>query len=162
MAVQRLAAVSCACVKTTAGTGENNLQKGVKNNCARFAGINIFVEIYFMDISGKIIQFLPVQTGSGKNGTWKKQEFILETGDTYPKKVCIAVWGDKIDIASFKAGETINVSFDVESREYNGKWYTDVKAWKVAAGKGADAGSSASAQPAAPAGDFPSGDDLPF
>lgn len=115
-----------------------------------------------MDISGKIIQFLPVQTGSGKNGTWKKQEFILETGDTYPKKVCIAVWGDKIDIAGFKAGETINVSFDVESREYNGKWYTDVKAWKVVAGKGAEGGSSAAAPQAAPAGDFPSGDDLPF
>jgi hypothetical protein len=149
-------------VKTTAKKGKNNPVNGVKNICAGFAGINIFVEIFFMDISGKIIQFLPVQTGSGKNGTWKKQEFILETGDTYPKKVCIAVWGDKIDIASFKAGETINVSFDVESREYNGKWYTDVKAWKVAAGKGAEGGSSAAAPQAAPAGDFPSGDDLPF
>ncbi len=86
-----------------------------------------------MDISGKILQFLPVQTGQGKNGTWKKQEFILETGDTYPKKVCIAVWGDKIDIASIKPGEQVTVSFDVESREFNGRWYTDVKAWKVSA-----------------------------
>src|ERR1700712_832575 len=84
-----------------------------------------------MDISGKILQLLPAQTGAGKNGQWKKQEFILETGDTYPKKVCIAVWGDKIDLASFKLGDSIDVSFDVESREYNGKWYTDVKAWKV-------------------------------
>ena len=56
---------------------------------------------FIMDISGKIIQLLPAQTGSGKNGQWKKQEFVLETGDTYPKKVCIAVWGDKIDLASF-------------------------------------------------------------
>jgi hypothetical protein len=84
-----------------------------------------------MDISGKIVQFLPAQTGQGKNGPWKKQEFILETGDTYPKKICIAVWGDKIDLASFKPGDTVDVSFDVESREYNGRWYTDVKAWKV-------------------------------
>jgi hypothetical protein len=84
-----------------------------------------------MDISGKIVQFLPAQTGQGKNGPWKKQEFILETGDTYPKKICIAVWGDKIDLSSFKPGDTIDVSFDVESREYNGRWYTDVKAWKV-------------------------------
>src|SRR5688500_10653321 len=84
-----------------------------------------------MDISGKIIQFLPAQTGQGKNGPWKKQEFILETGDTYPKKICIAVWGDKIDLGTFKPGDTVDVSFDVESREYNGRWYTDVKAWKV-------------------------------
>src|SRR5216684_8592496 len=84
-----------------------------------------------MDISGKILQYLPLQTGQGKNGTWKKQEFVLETGDTYPKKVCIAVWGDKIDMSSFKPGEAVTVSFDVESREYNGKWYTDVKAWKI-------------------------------
>jgi hypothetical protein len=84
-----------------------------------------------MDISGKIVQFLPAQTGQGKNGPWKKQEFILETGDTYPKKICIAVWGDKIDLGSFKPGDTVDVSFDVESREYNGRWYTDVKAWKV-------------------------------
>lgn len=88
-----------------------------------------------MDISGKIIQFLPAQTGQGKNGPWKKQEFILETGDTYPKKICIAVWGDKIDLASYKPGDTVDVSFDVESREYNGRWYTDVKAWKVSSGK---------------------------
>jgi len=84
-----------------------------------------------MDISGKIIQFLPVQSGQGKNGTWKKQEFILETGDNYPKKICIAVWGDKIDMGSFKTGDLVDVSFDVESREYNGRWYTDVKAWKM-------------------------------
>lgn len=88
-------------------------------------------KITAMDISGKIVQFLPVQTGQGKNGTWKKQEFILETGDTYPKKICIAVWGDKIDLSAFKPGDTVDVSFDVESREYNGRWYTDVKAWKV-------------------------------
>lgn len=95
-----------------------------------------------MDISGKIIQFLQVQSGQGKNGTWKKQEFILETGDNYPKKVCIAVWGDKIDMGSFKTGDLVDVSFDVESREYNGRWYTDVKAWKMAP-KGSGGGNSA-------------------
>lgn len=97
-----------------------------------------------MDISGKIIQFLQVQSGQGKNGTWKKQEFILETGDNYPKKVCIAVWGDKIDMGSFKTGDLVDVSFDVESREYNGRWYTDVKAWKMAP-KGGGGGNSAPA-----------------
>ena len=98
-----------------------------------------------MDISGKIIQLLPAQTGNGKNGQWKKQEFILETGDTYPKKVCIAVWGDKIDMASFKIGDALDVSFDVESREYNGKWYTDVKAWKVNSARQKEGGRTAPA-----------------
>lgn len=114
-----------------------------------------------MDISGKIIQLLPVQTGQGKNGTWKKQEFILETGDTYPKKVCIAVWGDKVDISSFKAGEMVDVSFDVESREFNGRWYTDVKAWKVVSKKSGSTGNNTGMPEStdiSPAGD----DDLPF
>ena len=114
-----------------------------------------------MDISGKIFQLLPVQSGQGKNGTWKKQEFILETGDTYPKKVCITVWGDKIDMGGFKAGDMVDVSFDVESREYNGRWYTDVKAWRIVNKQAGDSG-----QPVAvPAGQPDSqeeGDDLPF
>jgi hypothetical protein len=116
-----------------------------------------------MDISGKIIQLLTAQTGTGKNGAWKKQEFILETGDTYPKKVCIAVWGDKIDLGSFKMGDAVDVSFDVESREYNGKWYTDVKAWKLVSGKQKEGGKAASAPAVAgPVDDIPESDDLPF
>jgi len=115
-----------------------------------------------MDISGKIIQLLPTQEGQGKNGPWKKQEFILETGDTYPKKVCIAVWGDKIDLKSFKMGDAVDVSFDVESREYNGKWYTDVKAWKVNAAK-KEGGKASAAQAVPNITDIPpSDDDLPF
>src|ERR1043165_3644111 len=93
-----------------------------------------------MDISGKIIQLLPVQTGQGKNGTWKKQDFILETGDQYPKKVCIAVWGDKINMGNFKMGDMVEVSFDVESREYNGRWYTDVKGWENVVKRGGERG----------------------
>jgi hypothetical protein len=118
-----------------------------------------FAKNILMDISGKIIQFLPAQTGQGKNGTWKKQEFILETGDTYPKKVCIAVWGDKIDMNGFKPGDSVNVSFDVESREYNGRWYTDVKAWKVVAGSQRSPSTSA---PASVIDIAPAEDDLPF
>ncbi len=50
-----------------------------------------------MKLTAKISQLLPLQTGSGKNGEWKKQDFIVETGDAYPKKICISVWGDKIN-----------------------------------------------------------------
>lgn len=84
-----------------------------------------------MEIKGKIIQELALQTGMGKRGQWKKQEYILETQGQYPKKVCIAIWGDKIDTLNLGIGDEATVSVELESREYNGKWYTEVKAWKV-------------------------------
>lgn len=86
-----------------------------------------------MEISGKLIQKLPLQTGVGKTGTsWQKQEFVIETIETYPKKICANLWGDKVDVLqSINIGDQVIMSFSVESREYNGKWYTDVKAWKV-------------------------------
>jgi hypothetical protein len=84
-----------------------------------------------MDIKGRVLQLLPLQTGEGKNGTWKKQDFVIETDGQYPKKVCISAWGDKINESALKVGNEVNVSFDIESREYNGRWYTDVKAWKI-------------------------------
>ena len=79
---------------------------------------------------------LTPQTGSGKNGPWKKQDFVIETTDTYPKKVCLAAWGDKIDLNKIKPGQTVKVLFDVESREYNGKWYTDLKAYGLQPAQG--------------------------
>ena len=84
-----------------------------------------------MELEGKIIQINPLQTGEGKNGTWKKQDFIVETNAQYPKKICISAWGDKIDQFSLKENENVKVSIDIESREYNQRWYTDVRAWKV-------------------------------
>ncbi|GHB40139.1 DUF3127 domain-containing protein [Mongoliitalea lutea] len=87
-----------------------------------------------MELSGKIIQIMPLQSGNGKNGVWKKQDYILETNAQYPKKVCVTVWGDNIDSFSLQNGEQVTIAIDVESREYNGKWYTDVKAWKVQKG----------------------------
>ena len=85
-----------------------------------------------MELSGKVIQKLPEVGGNSKSGNaWRKQEFILETGGQYPKKVCVSLWGDKIDQFSINAGENVTLSIDVESREYNGRWYTEVKAFKV-------------------------------
>ena len=89
-----------------------------------------------MEIQGKIVQILPEQGGQGKNGPWKKQDFILETPGQYPKKVCVTIWGDKIDKFALKSGDEVTFSIDVESREYNGRWYTDVKAWNAVKGSG--------------------------
>ncbi|MBT4945640.1 MAG: DUF3127 domain-containing protein [Candidatus Marinimicrobia bacterium] len=84
-----------------------------------------------MEITGKIIELMPEKTGQSANGPWRKQECILETDGQYPKKICFMVWGDKIDQFDIKQGDDLVVSIDLESREYNGRWYTDVKAWKV-------------------------------
>ncbi|MDP5139297.1 MAG: DUF3127 domain-containing protein, partial [Spirosomaceae bacterium] len=65
-----------------------------------------------MDINGRVIQVLPEQTGEGKNGMWKKQDFVIETESQYPKKVCFTVWGDKIDSQMMQEGNQLNVSFD--------------------------------------------------
>jgi hypothetical protein len=117
-----------------------------------------------VELTAKLVQMLPLQTGNGKNGEWKKQDIIVETGGQYPKKVCISIWGDKINTSLLQIGKSLNISFDVESREYNGRWYTDVKAWKVeAAGAGAGAPSSAPAEDDVHNTTFSSSDDdLPF
>lgn len=84
-----------------------------------------------MQISAKLIQILPLQSGTGKNGEWKKQDIIVETQEQYPKKICVSVWGDKIPSQPMMLGENLLIDNDIESREYNGRWYTDVKAWKI-------------------------------
>lgn len=84
-----------------------------------------------MQLTAKLTQLLPLQTGTGKNGQWKKQEFIVETEGQFPKKVCISIWGDKIDENQLQIGNELKIDFDIESREYNGRWYTDIKAWKI-------------------------------
>lgn len=122
-----------------------------------------------MQLIAKLIQVLPVQTGMGKNGEWRKQNIVLETDGMYPKKVCVTLWGDKINESVLQVGSLLDVSFDIESREYNGNWYTDLRAWKIE--PAADMGGQtpppaygAPSQPAAPV-DFASGDegdDLPF
>ena len=99
-----------------------------------------------MELSGKIVQILEKQTGAGKNGTWEKQEFILETQGQYPKKVCFNSWGAKIAQFNIQNGEFINIGVDLESREYNGRWYTDVRAWKVERPGAAGVGGSAPQQ----------------
>lgn len=84
-----------------------------------------------MEISGKLIKILPLLTGEGKNGTWKKQEFVLEIPGQFAKNICFEIWGDKISQLPAITDVDVTVFFDLESREYNNKWYTGAKAWKV-------------------------------
>jgi hypothetical protein len=85
-----------------------------------------------LELTGKLVQKLPVQTGEGKNGPWSKGGFVIETGDRYPKKVCCVVWGDLINqVNAFQEGANVKASIDLESREFNGRWYTDVKVWRL-------------------------------
>ena len=104
-----------------------------------------------MEITGRLIMVLPLQQGTGKSGTpWQKQEFIIETIEQYPKKICANLWGDKTDaLQRLQIGTVVKMSFSLESREFNGKWYTDVRAWKLEL---ADATPAGYGQPAAPQG----------
>lgn len=143
-----------------------------------------------MELIGKIVQVLPLQSGTSKAGNpWQKQEYILETlGTQYPRKVCFNLFGDNVNKFPLQVGQEVTVSIDVESREFNGRWYTDVRAWNVVQGiqlpgvaapapgaysapqpsaPGAPVASGvptppAPAAPAAPAGSVGAADDLPF
>ena len=85
-----------------------------------------------MDIKGKIIQKLDLQQGVSKAGNnWKKQEYVLETLDSYPKKVKFDFFGDRADQYPLEVGDVITLSYDIESREFNGRWYTDIRGFKA-------------------------------
>jgi len=81
-----------------------------------------------MQLSGKLISILPEVHGDGRNGPWKKQEFIIETEDSYPKKICISCWNDRVELNQDMLYKPVKVEVTIESREFNGRWYTDVRA----------------------------------
>jgi hypothetical protein len=84
-----------------------------------------------MEIKGQCIAVLPMQTGTGKNGKeWKSQDFVIETSGQYPKKVCINLFGDKITLIP-NIGQQVTAHIEIESREYNERWFTTVRAWKI-------------------------------
>jgi hypothetical protein len=119
-----------------------------------------------MQLTAKLIQILPLQSGTGRSGEWKKQDIIVETQDQYPRKVCISLWGNKFQHVSLDEGKLYTIDFDVESRAFNGKWYTDVKAWRIEI-QGDQSGSSAGDEEVPPPENPFRGvnegvDDLPF
>ena len=85
-----------------------------------------------MDIKGKIIQKMEPMGGVSKAGNqWKKQEYVLETLDSYPRKVKFDFFGDRADQYPLEVGDVITLSYDIESREFNGRWYTDIRGFKA-------------------------------
>lgn len=85
-----------------------------------------------MDITGKIIAVLPTRSGTSSRGTqWSSQTAVIETHEQYPKKVAFDVLGDKITEFNLQVGEEVTVSFDINAREFNGKWWNSVNAWQV-------------------------------
>lgn len=87
--------------------------------------------VIIMEVTGTVKVVLPVQTGEGANGAWRKQQIVIEYGDKYPRSVCVDVWGELMpENAESLVGSVVEVACNVESRENNGRYYTDVKAWK--------------------------------
>ncbi len=127
-----------------------------------------------MEVTGKIIVALPEVSGTSKAGNqWKKREYVLETLDNYPSKIFFDFFGDRADQYPLAVGDEIKLSFDIESREYNGRWFTSIRGWKAEKTQGAAAPAPAAApaaDPFAAAAPAPqaftpaadSNDDLPF
>ncbi len=86
-----------------------------------------------MENQGKIIAVLPPREGTSSRGTaWKVQEFVMETHEQYPKKMVFEVFGaDRIERFGIQAGQEVNVAFDIDAREWNGRWHNSVRAYDV-------------------------------
>lgn len=132
-----------------------------------------------MEITGKVVRLGGLTEGTSAKGPWRKQDLIIETDEQYPKTVCLTCWTNQIDeVQRMVPGQMIKAQIDISSREFNGKWYTDVRVWRfepVAATAPAAAPQPAAqpvhqTPPAAPAGgpedyfgsESNNGDDLPF
>ena len=134
-----------------------------------------------MEIIGKVVRLGNLTEGTSARGPWRKQDLIIETEEQYPRTVCLTCWTNQIDeIQKFAPGQTIKAQIEISSREFNGKWYTDVRVWRFDPVGVAAAPVAAPAQPvqqpmmhqtppiAAPAQDYyppaeeDSVDDLPF
>ena len=86
-----------------------------------------------MEIKGTIIAALPEVSGVSKAGNaWKKKEYVLENTDgQFPRKIAFTCFGDNADKINLQIGQVATIYFDIESREYNGRWYTDIRAWRA-------------------------------
>ena len=87
-----------------------------------------------MELAGKVIAVLEARGGVSKTtgNPWKMQDYVIETHEQYPRKMAFTVFGEeKINQFNIQMGEEINVFFDINGREYNGRWYNDIRAWRI-------------------------------
>ena len=85
-----------------------------------------------MEIQGKVIAVLPERSGVSARGEWKSQTYVIETQEQYPKKMVFDVFGaDRLAQFNIHSGEVINVSFDIDAHEYQGRWFNSIRAWNV-------------------------------
>lgn len=88
-----------------------------------------------MEAIAKLIEILPEQSGVGRasNKPWKRRSFIFETQESYPTKMCVDFMNERADNVNAQIGDIVKVSFDIDSHEFNGKWYTSLRGWRVEA-----------------------------
>ena len=122
-----------------------------------------------LELEGRIARKMNVQSGTTARGAWSKQEFIFEYQEgNFPSQVCMHVWGDEKvrELDRYQVGDKVRVSFNLGSREYNGRWYTDVRVWRIepAVAQPVQAAPQMPEPPMPASDDLPeiSADDLPF
>ena len=93
----------------------------------------LYLSIMSLTLKGKLTKILDPESGVSRAGNaWKKQDFVIETADQFSKTVCFTLFNDKVSMLSgLNVGEELEVSFDVESREFNSKYYHNLNAWKI-------------------------------
>ncbi len=85
-----------------------------------------------MDLQGKVIAVLPVRSGVSARGEWKAQSFVIETHDNFPRKMVFDVFGEeRLGRFNIQIGQEVNVSFDIDAHEYNGRWFNSIRAFDV-------------------------------
>ena len=85
-----------------------------------------------MELQGKIILALPERSGVSARGEWKSQDFVIETHDSYPRKMVFSVFGaDRLQSFNIQVGQEVLVSFDIDEHEYNGRWFNNIRAFDV-------------------------------
>ncbi len=86
-----------------------------------------------MEFEGTVYKVLPLVKGTSQRGEWMKQEVVFELPGEFNRKICVGFWGDKAhDAGALREGEKVAVSINVESREYNGRWFTGARGWSPA------------------------------
>ena len=117
-----------------------------------------------LELEGRIARKFAPQTGTSARGAWSKQEFIFEYQEgQFPTQVCMNVWGeDKVrELDKYQVGDKVKVSFNLSSREYNSRWYTDVRAWRIEPAGAQPQQAAVPNVPQGPVAPAPSIDDLP-